>query len=674
MSFKVADGYVEVHARHDRASTRRNARQAVDDAENEAKKREGSMLRWLFKTNPKLMKMLEAPIGSIFGSPVIFAAAAVLATGLVGLLSTALTTAILGGIAGGFIAGGAWVHANDKAVVGAYVKMKDKIRGVFYRASQPIVGPLINAMGMIGDKFKEMEPAFTRIYKALAPLIEPFTGGILGFIEAMLPGIERAMPGIQTVMLTLAEHMPGLGTAIGDFFATLAENGPLLERVVGLMITWLENFFKVAGPILVFWMEGFAFWADAWNGLTDGIKKGMEWLTKAWDAIPGLWDRTWGAVSGFFSNLGNDIGGFFSGLWTTITTWWDDTANSIGDWWSRTWGSITTWFSELPGRIGEFLSSLPGTVAGWFGQAFDTVTYMIGFAIGTWVRTLIQFPFTVRDGLVAGFQTWLAAVTWIVNFIYDWITGGWTRVWNFTNEWGGRMLTFFTSWGQRIIAWAVNLFTQVLAWWNQLPGRLWQAAQDAASRVMGAFNWLLHEGPQAFHNLQMRVINAVIGLGAQLWNVGQDAIRGLINGIGSMMDWAVDMAWRAARNIAEGFMDALGIGSPSKYFRDEVGKWIPAGIQVGIEDNMGDLDRFAKDFPGDFGGAMAMRPPLAGNTTSNDNSTNYGGIQMTVHVDNIQELEDIKKFLDGQMRTDPKARAWAGNLYEQQGEYVRSYQ
>ena len=67
--------------------------------------------------------------------------------------------------------------------------------------------------------------------------------------------------------------------------------------------------------------------------------------------------------------------------------------------------------------------------------------------------------------------------------------------------------------------------------------------------------------------------------------VGRDIVNGLINGIGAMGS----ALWSAARNIARSALSAikgaLGIRSPSKVMRDEVGKWIPAGVAVGIEAN-----------------------------------------------------------------------------------------
>ena len=67
--------------------------------------------------------------------------------------------------------------------------------------------------------------------------------------------------------------------------------------------------------------------------------------------------------------------------------------------------------------------------------------------------------------------------------------------------------------------------------------------------------------------------------------VGKDIINGLIKGIGAMGN----ALWQAAQNIAKSALNAIkkffGIASPSKVMRDQVGKWIPSGVAVGIEAN-----------------------------------------------------------------------------------------
>ena len=67
--------------------------------------------------------------------------------------------------------------------------------------------------------------------------------------------------------------------------------------------------------------------------------------------------------------------------------------------------------------------------------------------------------------------------------------------------------------------------------------------------------------------------------------LGKDIVNGLINGIGAMGN----ALWNAAKNIAKTALNSiksfLGIASPSKVMRDQVGKWIPSGVAVGIQAN-----------------------------------------------------------------------------------------
>lgn len=67
--------------------------------------------------------------------------------------------------------------------------------------------------------------------------------------------------------------------------------------------------------------------------------------------------------------------------------------------------------------------------------------------------------------------------------------------------------------------------------------------------------------------------------------IGKDIIAGIKNGIVN----AAHMVYDAIRDVAQKAFDAVtdffDIGSPSKLMANEVGKWIPAGIAVGIEGN-----------------------------------------------------------------------------------------
>lgn len=67
--------------------------------------------------------------------------------------------------------------------------------------------------------------------------------------------------------------------------------------------------------------------------------------------------------------------------------------------------------------------------------------------------------------------------------------------------------------------------------------------------------------------------------------IGKNIIDGIVNGLKN----ATSALWEAVKSIAKdaiGFAKSvLGIASPSKVMRDEVGKWIPEGMAVGIKNH-----------------------------------------------------------------------------------------
>ena len=60
-------------------------------------------------------------------------------------------------------------------------------------------------------------------------------------------------------------------------------------------------------------------------------------------------------------------------------------------------------------------------------------------------------------------------------------------------------------------------------------------------------------------------------------------VRGIQGAIGAAANAAANMA-KAAVSAAKRF---LHIGSPSKVMKDKIGRWIPAGLAVGMQHNLG---------------------------------------------------------------------------------------
>lgn len=68
-------------------------------------------------------------------------------------------------------------------------------------------------------------------------------------------------------------------------------------------------------------------------------------------------------------------------------------------------------------------------------------------------------------------------------------------------------------------------------------------------------------------------------------DLGKNIVNGIIDGIGLMASKLFETLENLASNALTKAKEFLGIESPSKEFRDKVGKFIPMGIGVGIEKN-----------------------------------------------------------------------------------------
>lgn len=82
------------------------------------------------------------------------------------------------------------------------------------------------------------------------------------------------------------------------------------------------------------------------------------------------------------------------------------------------------------------------------------------------------------------------------------------------------------------------------------------------------------------------------------WDVGRAVVEGIANGIRNLGGAIVD----AARSVAESALNAaksfLGINSPSKVFRQQVGEMIPEGMAEGIEEGEDVVDDSIKNLTG----------------------------------------------------------------------------
>ena len=176
----------------------------------------------------------------------------------------------------------------------------------------------------------------------------------------------------------------------------------------------------------------------------------------------------------------------------------------------------------------------------------------------------------------------------------------------FRSAWG-----VITSIGGRIVV-------AVISGLVSLASRMWSSAKSAASRMLSAFR-------------------------AVSWgSVGTHIISGIIRGIAG----AAGKLFSAMKNLASKALSAakkvLGINSPSRVFAAEVGKWIPAGIAVGVTKNSdilsGVMDDTARNMTNSFNPNLVRNAQISWSGATQGNATNPAGNV----VQNINIYQPVK--------------------------------
>jgi phage-related protein len=391
-----------------------------------------------------------------------------------------------------------------------------------------------------------------------------------------LNGMADAIAKVNTYLKSKEgqETLHNLGVLVhwaGDAFVALV--GATVSAYQALNAVF--SFIRGIGP----------FFKELGHDIADMGRAIWQWATDLWGAVSGAVATAWHAITGFVSDTGSAIGGWFSSLWSSIV--------SGG-------AAVLAWLAALPGQIWSFLTAIPGMIANLNQQLYDTFLFGIGYVAGLLVKFwTVDLPGWIQSG-------W----AWAVAYVEEGASRTWTRIAALPGQIWGAMVqvgniiktTFLDAWH-----WAVA-YAEEGAWrtWTRimaLPGQIWSALSSLGSAIGGqmqaAWNWAVSAVSNGYnavmgwiHSLPGAIRSAFSGAAGWLVGAGRDILHGLVNGIEDTLSWAVGVARAAAQRIKDGFLSALGISSPSKVMRMEVGRWILPGVMQGIEDTQPRFDKY----------------------------------------------------------------------------------
>ncbi len=254
-------------------------------------------------------------------------------------------------------------------------------------------------------------------------------------------------------------------------------------------------------------------------------------------------------------------------------------------------------FTPVLGSLVSKLTAVGATIMATVTPVVNNMAAVVQAALPTIQAAFTTVASTIQGVIDAVFPYIQTIITTTMNVINAIITtvlagvqGNWDGVWAGI---GNIITTVWDSIKANVSA-AIKAVSDVISsvmgsitayWsgvWNSVKGLASSAWDGITSAVSNGVNSVMN----TVRGIGGKIKGAFSGAGNWLLDAGKNIIMGLVNGIKNAIGSAVNAAKNAAANVVDAAKSALGIHSPSRVFRDEVGKMIPAGLGKGVEANM----------------------------------------------------------------------------------------
>ena len=440
-------------------------------------------------------------------------------------------------------------------------------------------------------------------------------GGPVAMLKQMAGGLSLVKTA-QTAWSTATK----MATAVqGAFNAVIAAN-PIGAIAVAAVVAALAWFFTQTEAGRKAWAAFTSWLSETWAALVEGAKA-------IWNGLGEFLANLWSAISGGITSAWTSITSFLSGVWNGISTTATTIFNGIRDF-------IVNVFTVIGALIVAPLHAIQNGINTVFGWILSFITQQMNSTNTVWstVWTAIYNVVSTIFGLISScISTVVNAIRTVIVVFLSFLKGDWQGAWDaiksfFTTTWDGivAFLTPIINGIKTTIGNVLNAIQSVWASiWNAISGvvsTIWNAisgvvstciqnVRNTISTVLNAISgvWTsvwnrvssflgniwhgitsaVSNGIQSVSNtvgrIKSTVLGAVSGAGRWLYDTGRQVIQGLINGIGGAFKWVKDTIGNLGKNLIGWAKGVLGIHSPSRIFRDEVGKWIPAGMAQGID-------------------------------------------------------------------------------------------
>lgn len=475
-----------------------------------------------------------------------------------------------------------------------------------------------------------MIDAASRISPALGATVK----GIIQVFEGLINVVQTIFKGIKDIIMDIFsgdfdkigedfnKMISQLGVNFGEVFdgiQNIARNA--IDGLYDLMVAGLGKLFdpiinwgmSINGHLGDVFIDIYGIFEDWFKLIKDIVKDNLRIIG---DLFSGDWQGAAEDVGVFFQHLGDNIGNIFNGIKLTIQDAFLTIGSAISQAAQNIWGKVTNWFNTKTAQLGNFFTRMFNQIGKFLESIPDRVLYMLSFLAGVVARGLYEiwnFVTVTIPQWLAQLGVWLSELpgkfsNWLqqtYSRVSDWASQMWAKAQETGQQFVDKCIQFIQTLPSRIWNWLVDTYNRVTTWAGQmwekakqtgvqfvkrvetsirtLPSRVWIWLTNTVQKAIAFAQQFAAKGQKAAIDFKNKIINGIRSLPSKMGNIGRQIVRGLWNGISGMGSWLRGKISGWASSIIKGFQAGFNIHSPSKRMADEVGKFLPQGLVMGVK-------------------------------------------------------------------------------------------
>lgn len=431
-------------------------------------------------------------------------------------------------------------------------------------------------IGAVSAGFKALPAALDGISRS-ATGITTAAKGISGFVNLAtdLGGIGPALKAtagnfgiVQTAVGTFKTVATAARTTWGLFTGLLASN-PFVLVIAGItaVVAALTWFFTQTETGKRLWNSFTTWFTGIWNQISTACQPALQaigtFITQTMSQIQQIWQTGWTLITTVLQNVWNTIGPIIMIALTAIIT------------------GIQTFITTITPLLQAGIQNIQTIF-----QTAATIISTVWNGLWNTISTVVQGAWTIIATVIS---TALAVIQGIIQLALAVVNGNWSAAWSaiqgiVSAVWGG--IQGVVSAGIGMVSGVVSAACSTI---RSVWAALWNGVGSIVSSVwggiVGTVSNMVGRVGSVVSGIGGTVRSAVSGAGSWLVSAGRNIIQGLINGITGMVGSLYSSITNALSGLVDKAKNALGIHSPSRVFRDEVGVMVGRGMALGIDDS-----------------------------------------------------------------------------------------